>query len=202
MVQGAINADGVGNLLSGLAGTVPNTTYSSSIAIVEITGIAARRVGVAIGIAFVLAAFFPRRRRFSLQFRRLLPGAYLILLLGLLFMQGMKIVINDGVDHRKAAIVGLSFWAGVGFTNGQIFADSLGSGFVQLLFSNGMTSGAAVALVMVLFIELTSRRRKRMRLDSGQAAFNQLSDFLQDFAGSTGWPEDAAQRLTLVVRRP
>ena len=61
-----------------------------------------------------------------------------------------------------------------------------------------MTSGAAVALTMVLFIELTSRRRKRMRLDSGQAAFNQLSDFLQDFAGSTGWSEDAAQRLTLV----
>ena len=31
VVQGALNADGVGNLLSGLAGTLPNTTYSSSI---------------------------------------------------------------------------------------------------------------------------------------------------------------------------
>ena len=31
-VQGALNADGVGNLLSGLLGTLPNTTYSSSIA--------------------------------------------------------------------------------------------------------------------------------------------------------------------------
>ena len=42
VVQGALNADGVGNLLSGLAGTVPNTTYSSSIALAEVTGIAAR----------------------------------------------------------------------------------------------------------------------------------------------------------------
>ena len=198
VVQGAINADGVGNLLSGLAGTVPNTTYSSSIAIVEITGIAARRVGVAIGIAFVGAAFFPKAAAVFIAIPAPIAGAYLILLLGLLFMQGMKIVINDGVDHRKAAIVGLSFWAGVGFTNSQIFADSLGDGFVSLLFSNGMTSGAAVALTMVLFIELTSRRRKRQRLDGGQTAFTQLRDFLQEFAGKAKWTEDATRRLTLV----
>ena len=43
-VQGAVAADGAGNLLSGLAGTVPNTTYSTSIAITELTGVAARSV--------------------------------------------------------------------------------------------------------------------------------------------------------------
>ena len=45
VVQGALNADGVGNLLSGISGTLPNTTYSSSIALAEVTGIAARRGG-------------------------------------------------------------------------------------------------------------------------------------------------------------
>ena len=48
-VQGAVTADGVGNLLSGLAATVPNTTYSSSVSITAITGVAARTVGVYIG---------------------------------------------------------------------------------------------------------------------------------------------------------
>ena len=32
-VQGAVSADGVGNLFSGLMGTVPNTTYSSSVSV-------------------------------------------------------------------------------------------------------------------------------------------------------------------------
>ncbi len=59
-VQGAVAADGVGNLLSGLAGTVPNTTYSTSIAITELTGIAARSVGVWMGAAFVVVAFLPK----------------------------------------------------------------------------------------------------------------------------------------------
>ena len=40
VVQRALNADGVGNLLSGIAGTVPNTTYSTSISIGDLTGVA------------------------------------------------------------------------------------------------------------------------------------------------------------------
>ena len=46
LVQGAVATDGIGNLLSGLFGTVPTTTYSTSVGVAEITGVAARRVGV------------------------------------------------------------------------------------------------------------------------------------------------------------
>lgn len=198
VAQGAINADGVGNLLSGLAGTVPNTTYSSSVAMVDITGVGARRVGVVIGLTFILFAFFPKVSAILVAIPSPVVGAYVTLLIGLLFVQGMKIVINDGVDHRKAAIIGLAFWAGVGFTNGQIFGESIGEGFVSLLLENGMTGGAMVALVMVLFLELTSQRRKKLRLDDGTAGFSQLRDFLEEFANKSKWSDDAARRLTLV----
>ena len=198
VAQGAINADGVGNLLSGLSGTVPNTTYSSSVAMVEITGVAARRVGVVIGLTFILFAFFPKITAILVAIPSPVAGAYMTVLIGLLFVQGMKIVINDGVDHRKAAIIGLAFWAGVGFTNSQIFGESLGDGFMSLLLENGMTGGAIVALIMVLFLELTSQRRKRIRLEGGTAGFTQLRDFLQEFGGKSHWSEDATSRLTLV----
>lgn len=198
VAQGAINADGVGNLLSGLAGTVPNTTYSSSVAMVEITGIGARRVGVVIGLAFILFAFFPKVSAILVAIPSPVAGAYMTVLIGLLFVQGMKIVINDGVDHRKAAIIGLSFWAGVGFTNGQIFGVAIGEGFVSLLLENGMTGGAIVALTMVLFLELTSQRRKRLRLEGGPEGFSQLRGFLEEFASNSRWSDDAARRLTLV----
>ncbi|MXZ62068.1 MAG: xanthine/uracil/vitamin C permease, partial [Chloroflexi bacterium] len=46
VVQGALNADGMGNLLSGLAGTLPITTNSSSISLAEVTGVAARTAGI------------------------------------------------------------------------------------------------------------------------------------------------------------
>ena len=60
VVQGCLNADGLGNFLSGIAGTLPNTTYSSSISLTEVTGVAAKRVGVVIGITMMALAFFPK----------------------------------------------------------------------------------------------------------------------------------------------
>ena len=115
VVQGALNADGVGNFLSGILGTLPNTTYSSSISLAEVTGIAARRVGVIIGAIFVVLAFFPKITALLIAIPPPVATAYITFPLGLLFVQGMKIIIQDGVDHRKAAVAGLAFWIGVGF---------------------------------------------------------------------------------------
>ena len=162
VVQGALNADGMGNLLSGLAGTLPNTTYSSSIALAEVTGIGARRVGVVIGVIIAAVAFLPKVAAVLIAIPSPVAAAYITVLLGLLFVQGMKIVIQDGVDHRKAAVAGVAFWVGTGFQNQWIFADRLGDGFLSVLLGNGMTSGALVAIIMMLFMELTSARRRRL----------------------------------------
>ena len=113
-------------------------------------------------------------------------------------MQGMKIIIQDGVDHRKAAVVGLSFWIGTGFQNGWIFADQLGEGFLGALLGNGMTSGAIVAIIMMVFIELTGPRRRRLQTSMDMDALPKLTEFLQGFASRARWSPESAERLVLV----
>ena len=58
-VQGAVAAAGVAKLLSGLSGTIPNTTYSTTVSMIELTGVSARSVGVALGTVLILLAFLP-----------------------------------------------------------------------------------------------------------------------------------------------
>ena len=198
VVQGALNADGVGNLLSGIAGTLPNTTYSSSVSLAEVTGIAARRVGVVIGAIFVAVAFFPKVAALLIAIPGAVAAAYITVLIGLLFVQGMKIIIQDGVDHRKAAIVGLSFWIGTGFQNQWIFPDLLGEGFLSVLLGSGMTSGALVAIIMMVFMELTSPRRRRLQVALNADALPKLSEFLGGFASKAGWDTASRDRLVLV----
>ena len=198
VVQGALNADGVGNLLSGLAGTLPNTTYSTSISLAEVTGIGARRVGIVIGAFIFVLAFFPKVAALLIAIPSPVAAAYITVLLALLFVQGMRIVIQDGVDHRKAVVAGLSFWMGVGFQNGWIFQDLLGDGFLAILMGNGMTSGSIVAVIMMLFLELTGPRRKRLRVALDEETLPKVSGFLRDFAMSAGWSAAAAERLVLV----
>jgi len=197
-VQGALNADGLGNLLSGLAGTLPNTTYSSSISLAEVTGIGARRVGIIIGAIFVVVAFFPKVAALLIAIPPPVAAAYLTVLLALLFVQGMKIIIQDGVDHRKAAVAGVAFWVGVGFQNQWIFPDLLGEGFWSVLLGNGMTSGALVAVIMMVFMELTSPRRRRLRVPLDSKALPKLSEFLSGFASRAGWDDASTDRLLLV----
>ena len=196
VIQGALNAVGLGHLLSGLAGALPNTTYSTSISLTEVTGIASRRVGIVIGVVLAVLAFFPKVAALLIAIPSPVVSAYVTVLLGLLFVQGMKMVVQDGADYRKAAIVGLSFWVGVGFQNQSIFPELLGSGFLSILLGNGMTAGAIFAVVMMVFIELTGRRSKRMRVDLDTAALPQIDEFLRGLAAKSGWDTSATERLT------
>ena len=198
VVQGALNTDGVGNLLSGLLGTLPNTTYSTSISLAEVTGVAARRVGIVIGIAFIALAFFPKITALIIAIPEPVAAAYILVLIALLFLQGMRIVIQDGLDYRKALIVGLSFWVGVGFQNQWVFPELLGDGFLGVFLGNGMTSGSIVAIVAMVFMEITAPRRKRIRLELNQDALPQLTDYLRSFASSSGWNEANQNRIALV----
>ena len=193
-VQGAVAADGTGNLLSGLAGTVPNTTYSSSIAITELTGVAARRVGVAIGILYVALAFLPKALAAVVAIPGPVSAAYLLVILSMLFVQGMRMVVQDGIDYRKGLIVGVSFWAGVGFQGGVIFPEFFSQAAGGLL-QNGMTAGGLVAILMTLFMEVTAPRRSRLEVALDQADLPRITAFLRALASRHGWDEAMAQRL-------
>ena len=193
-VQGAVAADGAGNLLSGLAGTVPNTTYSTSIAITELTGVAARSVGVWIGVVFVVAAFLPIVAALLLAIPSPVVAAYVTVLLSLLFVLGMRIVVQGGVDYRKATIAGTAFWVGVGFQNQAIFADALGEWWGSLL-GNGMTAGGLTAIALTAFMELTGPRRKRIETALTVEALPDVVAFLREFASARSWSPASIQRL-------
>ncbi len=199
LVQGGLYADGVGNLVSGLAGTPPNTTYSSSIALVEVTGIAARRVGVIIGVLFVLLAFFPKVGALLTAIPGPVVGVYVVVIIALLFVQGMRIVLKEHIDHRGAMVIGMSFWVGSAFQNNWVFPELLGDGFLKVLLGNGMTSGALAAILMMVFLELTGRRRRRLSVPLDEEALPKLGDFLRAMGSSAGWSPAAIEgRLVLV----
>ncbi len=196
-VQGAVAADGTGNLLSGLAGTVPNTTYSTSIAVTELTGVAARSIGVVIGAIFIALAFLPKALALVLAVPDPVVAAYAIILLAMLFMVGLKIVVQDGIDHRKSLIAAVAFWIGVGFQSGVIFPQYF-SGFIGVLLQNGMTSGGLVAIALTLAVELTEPRPRRLRTEFDITALPEIRAFLDKFSARHGWGRETGNRIDAV----
>ena len=186
----------MGNLLSGLIGTPPNTTYSTSISLAELTGVAARRVGVYVGVH--LCGYWPCRPRLTallIAIPNPVGAAYVTLLIGLLFVQGMRLVVEDAASiTARPRWWGLSFWLGVGFQNQVIFADLLGGTWGTLL-GNGMTAGCITAIVLTAFMELTGPRRRRLEVELAATSMPKIDEFLRAFAAKVGWDDPATERL-------
>ncbi len=197
-VQGAATVDGLGNLLCGFAGTVPNTAYSVSVSMTELTGVGARTIGAATGAILVAMAFLPKVLAVVLAIPGPVFAAYLAVLLAMLFIVGMRMVILEGGGPQYVLIAGIAFWVGIGFESGAIFPQVF-TEFAGGLLQNGMTAGGITVILLTLFLSLTEPRRGRIRIDYKSSAQPQIRQYLDVFAGAGGWGDAMASRLEEVV---
>ena len=195
LLQGSLYANGLGVLLSGLAGTPPASPYSSFTAsVVNMTGVAARNVGYAIAIILVAIALIPKLMGALLTIPSPVMGAFLLTALGIFFVEGVQTITRDGLDVQKSLVVGVSFAIGAGLQQQNILADLIGHPWGALL-GNGITVGAATAIALTLFLNLTSARPKRLEARLDFADLPRIDEFMQDVAGGMGWSEASTQRL-------
>ena len=193
-VQGTLNVDGLSNLLGGLAGTVPNTSLSLTVPLINLTGVAARSVGVAAGMAMVLFAVFPKALAALLAIPGPVVAAYLMVLMAMLFLVGVRVLLEGGLDERKALIAGVSFWIGIGFQQNLVFPQ-LVSGFAGGLLNNAVTSGGLAAIAMTLFLDVAQPRPARLLSRLDLSALPGINEFLRLFASRCGWDREMEVRL-------
>jgi NCS2 family nucleobase:cation symporter-2/xanthine permease XanP len=197
-VQGAMYADGLGNVLSGLAGTMPTTTYATSIAVVEITRVAAWRVALYGGAFLTLIAFSPKIASLLLAVPDPVAGGYIVLLLVLLFGQGIGLVTENGLTYENGLVVGVSFWLGTGFQNQQIFQEQLPQ-WARTLLNSGVTSGGLIAVGLMLLVAARDRSKNRLSVQPEVGSIRLAHDFIRRFATQIGWDRAAVGRLELVT---
>lgn len=195
LVQGALNASGVGILLSGLAVTPPVIIYlPSSVSLINLTGVAARGVGYAIGGILFALAFLPKLTAVLLAVPSPVMGAFLLIIMGLLFVEGIRTVFQDGLDPQKGLVVGIALALGVGLQDGSVFESVLGDMWSASL-GNGMTIGVLATVLLTGFLELTSPRRRRLDVELDASAAAGIDAFLRGLAARVGWNEASRERL-------
>ena len=195
LLQGSIYANGVGIFLSGLAGTPPASSYSSFTAsTVSMTGVASRYVGYAIAVMLVGMALLPKLTGALLTIPSPVMGAFLLLALGIFFVEGLQTIIRDGLNLEKSLVVGLSFAVGAGLLQQNIVESLLGHPWGTLL-GNGITVGAATAIALTVFLNLTSARPKRLNARLDIADLPQIDEFMRKIAEQMEWNEASTQRL-------
>ncbi len=194
-VQGTLNVSGVGVLLSGIAGTLPTIIYlPSSISLINFTGVAARRVGYAIGAMLIGLALMPKMVGLLLTIPRPVTGSILMIVMGLLFVEGMRTVQQDGLNPKKALIVGVSLSIGVGLQSENILEASLTSPW-DVSLGNSVVVSIVAALLMSMVLEMTGARRRRLETAFDMSALPAIEEFLSGLGSSVGWGQASILRL-------
>ena len=146
-----------------------------------------------VGVLFLVLAFFPKVVSLLLAIPNAVAASFTLALAAVLFTLGIKLVVASGLDYRKSAIVGISFWVGVGFQNEWIFPELL-TGRLALMLGNGMTAGGITAIILSLILEPPGQR-KRLTLELNAEAIAAVDRFVVGLASKRGWSEAAMNPL-------
>ena len=194
-VQGTLNAGGAAVLASGIAGIIPVLIYlPTSVALVTFTGNAVRRAGYVVGAMVIGLALMPKAVAVILTIPTPVTGAVLMIVMGLLFMEGVRAVFQDGISQQKAAIAGVSLSIGVGLQAHNIAAGVLGSPW-DAAFGNGIVPGVLAAVLMSAVLNLTVARRRRMETVLDMSALPGIQAFLREAGDRMGWEGASIERL-------
>ena len=195
VVQGGLNAYCVGNLIAGFLGIPSATTpWALTATYVSLTGMAARMVGVYLGVFMIGVAFLPKLGAFLIAIPSAVLVTVYIIVFGGLFVEGAKVAFDDRVDHRKGIIIAVSLM--LGLSSGSIagFFD----GLVSELLDSGVTVGSLTVIGMTLLMELTRSRRRKIQVPLDLSALPKIDEFLVAFAEKYGWTESGQYRLRSV----
>ena len=156
-------------------GKVP--TALDSIEDTHIRHTASRRVGLYGAILLGLLAFFPKVAGFILDIPGPALGAALFVLIGMLFVTGVRVATMEGVTPQTAMIVSIAFWGGYAAGNELFFADLIPAA-VRPLVGNAIATGSAIALLLAVIFQLKPLRRTKETLRADLTSLPKLQGFV------------------------
>ena len=150
-VSGGVLADGFNSLLAGVFNSFPNSIFAQNNGLIQLTGVASRRVGYYIAAMLIVLGLFPGIGLiFSLMPDPVLGGATL-LMFGTVAAAGIRIIAAQDIDRKATMILAISLSLGLGV---ELMPDILCNISLDLrgIFSSGITTGGLAAIISNILI--------------------------------------------------
>ncbi len=146
-LSGGVLADGITSSVSALFGGFPSATYAQNNGVIQLTGVASRRVGYYMAGILALLGLVPAVGRLISVVPPPVIGALAMLLFGLVAVSGLRLIQSEGLGQREGLIVALSLGVGVGLpTQSGLLVDL--PAIVRSLLESGISAGGITALAL------------------------------------------------------
>jgi uracil-xanthine permease len=148
-LSGGVLADGITSTVAAMFGGFPSTTYAQNNGVIQITGVASRRIGYVIAGILAVLGLFPVVGRWVTVMPPPVLGALALLLFGLVAVSGLRLIGSAGLGQREGVIVALSLGVGLGLPAQKEILASLPT-LVGSLLESGISAGGLTALALTL----------------------------------------------------
>lgn len=149
-LSGGVLADGVTSTVTALFGGFPSATYAQNNGVIQITGVASRRVGYVMAAILALLGLFPVVGRWVTVLPPPVLGGLALMMFGLVAVAGIRLLLTAGLGQREGVIVALSLGMGLGLPTQPGILASL-PGWLHALLESGISAGGLTALLLTLF---------------------------------------------------
>jgi uracil-xanthine permease len=146
-VSGGVMADGVVSTCAAMFGGFPSATYAQNNGVIQITGVASRRVGYVMVVILALLGLFPVVGRWITVMPPPVLGGLAMMMFGLVAVAGIRLIVTAGLGQREGVIVALSLGVGLGLPTQPKLLESL-PGVLHSLLESGISAGGLTALVL------------------------------------------------------
>jgi NCS2 family nucleobase:cation symporter-2/xanthine permease XanP len=181
-IRGGILADGFNSLMAGMLSSFPNTSFSQNNGVIQLTGVAARRVGYFVAFFMLLFGLFPPIGRWVAVTPPPVLGAITVVVFGFIIVAGIRIVAgNKALGHRSVLILAIALGVGIGL---QAKPEIL-TGFpnwVRLTFGTPFVTGGMLAL----FLNAVMPNRVKESVDSPETATEEVKELKTENAPANG----------------
>jgi xanthine permease XanP len=151
-LRGGILADGLTSFASALVGGFPSTTYAQNNGVIQITGVASRRIGPLMAGMLALLGIFPAVGRWVTAMPPSVLAALALLLFGLVAVSGLRLIARNGVTQREALIVALALAVGLGAPSQAGWLAALPA-WIKAFLESGIAAGGLTALALNIILK-------------------------------------------------
>jgi NCS2 family nucleobase:cation symporter-2/xanthine permease XanP len=189
-------ADALGNIASGVLGTVPNETYAENISVLKVTGVASRMVGICGAILLIILPFSPKIGMALVALPDSVFGGFLMGLAAMMMPAGLELVFARGITHRTGLLVGISLCAGLVAETGQFFP-ALFPASVGAFLNSGVAAGGMAAVILSVVFRLMERQGYTARIPVGIDHLPALIDHIEHAGSKLDLSREQILRLHL-----
>lgn len=150
-IKGGILGDGINSLFAGMFNTFPNTTFGQNNGVIQLTGIASRKVGFFVAGLFMLIGCFPVVGGVLQSIPKPVLGGATLVMFAMVAVGGLKLLASYALDRRSSLVTACSLGMAIGVMMVPEALSQLPKWLENILLSP-VTSAGLTAVVLDLML--------------------------------------------------